>query len=135
LSRSIEASRAVFLIWQVSARLGCRAIGITWIKKNRTLAGPAQFVGAGADFHLPEGNSYRQFDCDLGGWATVADSERSQYAGAGESNNTASRMPAMRVLRAGKFMLRICAGHAVECASCAALRAKRRDAALRAGHD
>jgi len=28
-------------------------------KRNRTLAGPVQFVGAGADHHLPEGNNCR----------------------------------------------------------------------------
>ncbi len=36
-------------------------------EKNRTLTGPVEFVGAGADNHLPEGNSYRPLDCNLGG--------------------------------------------------------------------
>jgi len=38
-----------------------------------------QFVGAGADNHLPEGNSWRRYDCNLGGWATVC-RQCAQYA-------------------------------------------------------
>src|SRR2546421_11982846 len=39
-------------------------------KKNRTLAGPVEFVGTRADHHLPEGNNCHPPDCDLGGYTT-----------------------------------------------------------------
>src|SRR5262249_54949782 len=65
-------------------------------KKTGPLRVRFEFVGAGADNHLPEGNSYRHYDCDLGGWATVHQQQRVQYAPLHESHNTKRGMPAMR---------------------------------------
>jgi hypothetical protein len=40
----------------------------------------SEFVGAGADYHLPEGNSCRRFGRDLGGWTTDRQQQQTQYA-------------------------------------------------------
>jgi hypothetical protein len=40
-------------------------------RKNRTLAGPVQFVGAGADITFQRGTTTDDIHRNLGGWATV----------------------------------------------------------------
>jgi hypothetical protein len=68
-------------------------------KKNRTLAGPVQFVGAGADITFQRGTTADNCGRDLGGWATGCRQQLEQYDESCERENTASRMPAMRALQ------------------------------------
>src|SRR5262245_43753572 len=54
-------------------------------RKTGPLRARFKFVGAGADYHLPEGNSCRRFGRNLGGWTTDRRQQRSQYAERHES--------------------------------------------------
>src|SRR4051812_43586364 len=79
-------------------------------RKNRTLAGPVVSLSArGPTFTFQRGTATGSSIAIWEDKQPLTDSERRQYDAADESNNTASRMPAMRVSQADKFMRRICA--------------------------
>src|SRR5262245_36854145 len=58
----------------------CKAPAAQSHRKTGPLRVRSEFVGAGADYHLPEGNSCRRFGRDLGGWTTDRQQQQMQYA-------------------------------------------------------
>ena len=73
-------------------------------RKNRTLAGPVVSLSArGPTFTFQRGTATGSSIAIWEDKQPLTDSERVQYDAADESNNTASRMPAMQVSRAGNL--------------------------------
>jgi len=63
----------------------CTAPAAQSHRKTGPLRVRSKFVGAGADYHLPEGNSCRPIGRDLGGWTTNRRQRQTQYAERPES--------------------------------------------------
>ena len=61
-------------------RIWKTGLGKTGHRKTGPLRVRSKFVGAGADYHLPEGNSCRPIGRDLGGWTTNRRQQQFEYA-------------------------------------------------------